>query len=58
LPVTIDGAALIAATEKVRLARGGHLRWVLPLGLGETLIADDVTDHELRAALRETGLHT
>lgn len=53
LAVGVDGDAFIAATEKVRLARGGYLRWVLPCGLGETLIADDVTDSELRAALRE-----
>jgi 3-dehydroquinate synthase len=56
LPVTIDGDALIAATEKVRLARGGHLRWVLPMGLGETLIADDVSERELRSALRHCGI--
>lgn len=58
LPVAIDGDALLAATEKVRLARGGHLRWVLPLGLGETLIVDDIADGELRAALRATGVST
>jgi 3-dehydroquinate synthase len=56
LPVAVDGDAFVAATEKVRLARGGHLRWVLPLGLGETVIADDVTDRELRAALRCCGV--
>ncbi len=56
LPVAIDGTALLAATEKVRLARGGHLRWVLPLGLGDTLIVDDVSDRELRAALDAVGI--
>jgi 3-dehydroquinate synthase len=53
LAVEVDGRAFVAATEKVRLARGGYLRWVLPCGLGETLIADDVSDGELRAALRD-----
>jgi 3-dehydroquinate synthase len=56
LPAAVDGDALIAATEKVRLARGGHLRWVLPAALGDTLIVDDVTDRELRAALRACGI--
>jgi 3-dehydroquinate synthase len=56
LPVSIDAGALLAATEKVRLARGGHLRWVLPFGLGETLIADDITERELRVALRRVGV--
>jgi 3-dehydroquinate synthase len=56
LPVAVDGDALVAATEKVRLARGGHLRWVLPHDLGQTRIADDVTDRELRAALRQSGI--
>ncbi|HEX7299593.1 MAG TPA: 3-dehydroquinate synthase family protein [Solirubrobacteraceae bacterium] len=56
LPIAIDGDTLLGATEKVRLARGGYLRWVLPLGLGETVIADDVTDRELREALRWCGV--
>jgi 3-dehydroquinate synthase len=58
LPAAVDGDALLAATEKVRLARGGFLRWVLPLEFGETLIADDVTDAELRSALRRCGIST
>jgi 3-dehydroquinate synthase len=56
IPVAVDGDALLAATEKVRLARGGSLRWVLPCGLGETVIADDVGDGELREALRRSGV--
>jgi 3-dehydroquinate synthase len=55
LPVSVDGAAIVAATEKVRLIRAGSLRWVLPMKFGETLIADDVTDGEVRRALRECG---
>ena len=34
----------------MRLIRAGSLRWVLPLELGETVIADDVTEAELRSA--------
>jgi 3-dehydroquinate synthase len=56
LPVAVDGRELLAATEKVRLARGGSLRWVLPLGLGDTVIADDVAGEELVAALRRAGV--
>lgn len=56
LAAPVDGEALLAATEKVRLARGGSLRWVLPIGLGDTVIADDVSDAELRAALRGSGV--
>jgi 3-dehydroquinate synthase len=56
LPVPVDGGELLAATEKVRLARGGSLRWVLPIGLGDTVIADDVATEELAAALRRSGV--
>jgi len=56
LQAHVDGRDLLAATEKVRLARGGFLRWVLPLDIGETVIADDVTDRELRAALNDAGI--
>jgi len=56
LPVRADADAIVAATEKVRLIRAGSLRWVLPIRFGETLIADDVTDGEVRRALRESGL--
>jgi 3-dehydroquinate synthase len=52
----VDGERLLAATEKVRLARGGSLRWVLPIGIGDTVIADDVTDAELRDALGRSGV--
>ena len=56
LHARVDGDALLSATEKVRLARGGFLRWVLPLDIGETAIADDVSDRELRAALADAGI--
>ena len=56
LPVDVSADALIAATAKVRLIRAGNLRWVLPTGLGSTVIADDVSDDEIRAALAECGV--
>jgi 3-dehydroquinate synthase len=35
----------------VRQVRDGSLRFVLPTGIGSALIADDVSDAEIRAAL-------
>ena len=56
LPAAVDGSRLLAATERIRLIRGGGFRFVLPIDLGETLIADDVTPSELREALRRCGV--
>jgi len=56
LPARVDGEKLLRATERVRLIRGGSYRFVLPIDLGETVIADDVTTGELRAALRRCGI--
>jgi 3-dehydroquinate synthase len=56
LPVRVDGERLLAATERIRLIRGGGYRFVLPIDLGETVIADDVTPAELCAALRRCGI--
>ena len=56
LPATVDGGRLLAATERIRLIRGGGYRFVLPIDLGETLIADDVTASELSEALRRCGV--
>jgi 3-dehydroquinate synthase len=52
----VDGRALIAAMEKVRQIRDGSLRYVLPVELGETVIADDVAEAELVAALESVGV--
>jgi 3-dehydroquinate synthase len=56
LPTEIDPERLLTAIERIRLIRGGGYRFVLPIDLGETLIADDVTPAELRAALRRCGI--
>src|SRR4051794_18885712 len=53
LPREVTAAALLEAMEKVRLIRAGSLRWVLPIELGDTVIADDVTEAEVRAALAD-----
>ncbi|HEX6651873.1 MAG TPA: 3-dehydroquinate synthase family protein [Thermoleophilaceae bacterium] len=56
LPCEVDGTRLLAATERIRLIRGGGYRFVLPIDLGETLIADDVEPEELHEALRRCGV--
>jgi 3-dehydroquinate synthase len=56
LPVAVAADDVMAAMEKVRLIRAGSLRYVLPAGIGETLIADDVTEAETRRALLACGL--
>jgi 3-dehydroquinate synthase len=56
LAVAIDGDRLLASIERIRLIRGGEYRFVLPIDLGETVIADDVSPGELRAALAACGI--
>jgi 3-dehydroquinate synthase len=56
LPAGVTADALLTAMDKVRLIRAGSLRWVLPVALGETVIADDVTEAEIRAALADCGV--
>jgi 3-dehydroquinate synthase len=56
LAVAVDPDAVLVAMEKVRLIRAGSLRFVLPTAPGETVIADDVTKEEVRAALHAAGI--
>jgi 3-dehydroquinate synthase len=56
LPAAIAVDEVVPALEKVRLIRDGSLRFVLPAGIGETVIADDVGTEEIRRALRECGM--
>ena len=42
-PCRVDADRLLAAIERIRLIRGGGYRFVLPIDLGETVIADDVS---------------
>jgi 3-dehydroquinate synthase len=56
LPVAVDADAVVGAMEKVRQIRAGSLRHVLPVCLGETVIADDVSEHEVRDALAASGV--
>jgi 3-dehydroquinate synthase len=56
LDADIDGEAVILAMEKVRQIRAGSLRFVLPVAIGETVIADDVDEVEVREALAACGM--
>jgi 3-dehydroquinate synthase len=56
LRARVAAEAIVAAMEKVRLIRAGSLRFVLPVEPGCTVIADDVTDTEIRAALAGCGV--
>jgi 3-dehydroquinate synthase len=56
LAAPVSGPAILAAMEHVRLIRAGSLRYVLPVSLGETVIADDVGEDEVRDALRDCGV--
>jgi 3-dehydroquinate synthase len=56
LPAEVDPARLLRAIERIRLIRRGGYRFVLPIDIGETVIADDVAPEELREALRRCGV--
>jgi 3-dehydroquinate synthase len=51
LAVVPDPGAVVSVLSQIREIRAGHLSLVLPVGLGRTLITDDVSDEEIRAAL-------
>ncbi|MBV9141023.1 MAG: 3-dehydroquinate synthase [Pseudonocardiales bacterium] len=52
LPVALDPDRTVAALRQIRKIRDGRLRFVLPVGLGKTVIVDDVTEEEIHAAVR------
>ena len=58
LRAELDAERLLQAIERIRLIRGGGFRFVLPIDIGETVIADDVGTEELREALRRCGVDT
>lgn len=53
IPTPFAANDLIAALAKIRQVRDGSLRFVLPAAIGTTLIADDVSDGEIHAALTD-----
>jgi 3-dehydroquinate synthase len=56
LPVEVRADDVVAAMEKIRLIRAGSLRYVLPVAIGETVIADDVSEDETLRALSACGM--
>ncbi len=55
---SLDPDAIIAATRRDKKVVAGTLHFVLPTRLGETTIATDVSDGQVRAALGEIGVQT
>jgi 3-dehydroquinate synthetase len=49
---SFDAAAVTAALATDKKRRRGRQRWILPMEIGRVTEADDVTDAELRLALR------
>jgi 3-dehydroquinate synthase len=56
LAAPVHARAVLDAMEKVRLIRAGSLRYVLPVRLGETEIADDVSEREVCDALASVDI--
>jgi shikimate kinase / 3-dehydroquinate synthase len=52
LTTSFDDAAVRAALGSDKKRTGGRQRWILPMEVGRTEEADDVTEAELRRALR------
>jgi 3-dehydroquinate synthetase len=50
-----DPSVARAAMRGDKKRRAGRQRWILPMGVGRTEEVDDVTDAELRVALRTIG---
>ncbi len=56
LAVEPSADEVIGALAKIRQVRAGSLRFVLPTGLGSALIAEDVTEGEICAALYDRAM--
>src|SRR4051812_12434551 len=51
----ISSAQMLEAMQHDKKAVAGRLHFVLPTAIGATTIADDVTEKEIRAALKQVG---
>jgi 3-dehydroquinate synthase len=58
VPASFAADDVIAALGKIRQVRDGNLRFVLPAAIGTSLIADEVSDEEIRAALTDRARTT
>lgn len=54
----LDASQVVDAIARDKKIVNGTLHYVLPVSIGETIIADDVTGVELAQALRATGLRS
>jgi 3-dehydroquinate synthetase len=52
----LSTAACVAATARDKKVVAGTLHFVMPVGIGRTRIASDVTKRELATALRTLGM--
>jgi len=50
-PLKLRAARLVAATGSDKKNLGGVRRFVLPVGIGDAGVVEDVTDPELKAAV-------
>jgi 3-dehydroquinate synthase len=51
----IGSAAMLEAMQRDKKMLAGRLHFVLPVAVGATTIADDVTENELKGALKRVG---
>ena len=51
----IEPGQMLEAMQRDKKVVDGRLHFVLPTAVGATTIADDVTEKELRAALKRVG---
>jgi 3-dehydroquinate synthase len=51
----ISSSQMIEAMQHDKKVVAGRLHFVLPTAIGATTIVDDVTEKEIRAALRQVG---
>lgn len=52
----LSAAEIISAMHRDKKVVAGRLHMVLPSGIGDTVIVDDVTDREIKRALRVIGV--
>ncbi|MBU3666639.1 MAG: 3-dehydroquinate synthase [Chthoniobacterales bacterium] len=51
LPADLETGALLAAARHDKKFSGGNIRYVVCPRIGEVFVADDVTEHDIRAAI-------
>lgn len=54
LEITLEPAGLLEFVRRDKKRRGGRVRMILPVKIGEVLMADDIADEEMMSALAFT----